>query len=62
MEKVKIAILGFGTVGTGVWKIIHENKDEITKRSNYHIEVAKILVKDINKRRKIDIYNINIKK
>ncbi len=45
MEKVKIAILGFGNVGTGVWKILQENKKEIMKRSNYEIEVAKILSK-----------------
>ena len=55
MEKVKIAILGFGNVGTGVWKILHENRKEIMKRSNYEIEVAKILVKDINKKRDIDV-------
>ena len=55
MEKVKIAILGFGNVGTGVWKILQENKKEIMKRSNYEIEVAKILVKDINKKRDIII-------
>ncbi|MBW9157134.1 homoserine dehydrogenase [Clostridium tagluense] len=55
MEKVKIAILGFGNVGTGVWKILKENKKEIMKRSNYEIEVAKILVKDINKKRDIAI-------
>ena len=53
MEKVKIAILGFGNVGTGVWKILEENKKEIMKRSNYEIEVAKILVKNINKNRDI---------
>ncbi|MBU3179054.1 homoserine dehydrogenase [Clostridium estertheticum] len=55
MEKVKIAILGFGNVGTGVWKILHENKKEIMKRSNYEIEVTKILVKDINKKRDIEV-------
>jgi len=55
MEKVKIAILGFGNVGTGVWKILQENKKEIMKRSNYEIEVAKILVNDINKRRDIQL-------
>jgi homoserine dehydrogenase len=55
MEKVKIAILGFGNVGTGVWKILQENKKEIMKRSNYEIEVAKVLVKNINKKRDITI-------
>ena len=55
MEKVKIAILGFGNVGTGVWRILLENKKEIMKRANYEIEVAKILVKDINKKRDIKL-------
>jgi len=55
MEKVKIAILGFGNIGTGVWKILQENKKEIMKRSNYDIEVAKILVKDISKKRDIEL-------
>ena len=55
MGKVKIAILGFGNVGMGVWKILLENKREIMKRSNYEIEVAKILIKDINKKREINI-------
>ncbi|WP_443663105.1 homoserine dehydrogenase [Clostridium sp.] len=55
MEKIKIAILGFGNVGTGVWKILQENRKEIMKRSNYDIEVAKILVSDINKKREIEL-------
>jgi len=55
MEKVKIAILGFGNIGTGVWKILLENKRQIMKRSNYEIEVAKILVKDIKKVRDIEL-------
>ena len=55
MEKIKIAILGFGNVGTGVWKILQENKKEIMKRSNFEIEVSKILVKNINKKRDITL-------
>ena len=57
MKKVKIAILGFGNVGTGVWRILQENRKEIVKRSNYEIEVAKILVKNINKKRDINVPN-----
>jgi len=55
MEKVKIAILGFGNVGISVWRILLENKKEIMRRSNYEIEVAMILVKDINKHRDIEL-------
>ncbi|WP_234118657.1 homoserine dehydrogenase [Clostridium hydrogenum] len=55
MKKVRIGILGLGNVGRGVWKILNTNKDEIRKRSGYDIEVAKILVRDVNKNRGIDV-------
>lgn len=55
MNKVKIGILGLGNVGTGVWKILNANKEEIKKRSGYDIEVGKILVRDVNKDRGIDV-------
>jgi homoserine dehydrogenase len=55
VSKVKIALLGIGNVGSGVWKILDTNKNEIRKRSGYDIEVKKILVKDINKNRSIKV-------
>jgi homoserine dehydrogenase len=55
MKKVRIAILGLGNVGSGVWKILNTNKKEIKKRSGYDIEVAKILVRDKNKHRCIEV-------
>ena len=55
MKKVKIALLGVGNVGSGVWKILNTNQAEIRKRSGYDIEVSKILVRDINKKRPLDI-------
>ncbi|MDU6877842.1 homoserine dehydrogenase [Clostridium tepidum] len=55
MEKVKIALLGLGNVGKGVWNILKTNKEAIIKRAGYDIEISKILVKDINKQRGIDV-------
>lgn len=55
MKKVKIALLGLGNVGRGVWMILKENKEEIMKRSGYEVEVAKILVRDKNKARGVDV-------
>ncbi|MBL4933864.1 homoserine dehydrogenase [Clostridium paridis] len=55
MKKIKIALLGLGNVGRGVWKIINENGEEIRKRSGYDVEIAKILVRDKNKARGVDI-------
>ncbi|MDR5659151.1 homoserine dehydrogenase [Serpentinicella sp. ANB-PHB4] len=55
MKKVKIALLGFGTVGTGTWKIINENREDIIKHCGYDIEISKVLVKDTSKDRGLDI-------
>ncbi|KOY64841.1 homoserine dehydrogenase [Clostridium sporogenes] len=55
MEKVKIALLGLGNVGKGVWNILKTNKEAIIKRAGYDIEISKILVKDINKQRGIEV-------
>lgn len=55
MKKVKIALLGLGNVGRGVWMILNSNKEEIRKRSGYDIEVAKVLVRDTSKNRGVEI-------
>lgn len=55
MEKLKIALLGLGNVGSGVYKILTTNKKIIEKRSGYEIEVAKILVRNKNKKRNVDV-------
>ena len=55
MKKVKIALLGLGNVGKGVLSIIRENKEQIVKRSGYEVEIAKILVRDKDKDRGIEI-------
>ncbi|CUU46866.1 homoserine dehydrogenase [Clostridium beijerinckii] len=55
MKKVKIALLGLGNVGRGVWMILNSNKEEIMKRCGYEVEVAKVLVRDKDKPRGIEI-------
>ena len=46
MRKCKIGIVGFGTVGSGIYKILSSEVDShpILKE----IEIAKIAVKDLN--------------
>ena len=55
MGKCKIGIVGFGTVGTGIYKILRSEFDShpILKE----IEIVKIAVKDINKKRDISLEN-----
>lgn len=55
MKTVKIALLGLGNVGRGVWMILNSNKEEIMKRSGYKVEVAKVLVRNKNKVRDLEI-------
>jgi len=57
MKKVKIALLGLGNVGRGVWMILNSNKEEIMKRCGYEVEVVKVLVRDKNKPRGVEIPN-----
>ena len=57
MKKVKIALLGLGNVGRGVWMILNSNKEEIMKRCGYEVEVARVLVRDKNKPRGVEIPN-----
>ena len=43
---IKIALLGFGTVASGVPFLLKENQEKIVQAAQSEIEVAKVLVKD----------------
>lgn len=58
MDKIKIGLLGCGTVGSGVIQVLAKNKDIITAKTGAQIEVAKVLVRDRNKARDISDNNI----
>ena len=55
MKSIGLALLGLGTVGSGVIKVLQENGDMIKDREGINIEVKKILVKDPSKQRKVDV-------
>ncbi|OEH84419.1 homoserine dehydrogenase [Desulfuribacillus stibiiarsenatis] len=55
METIKVGLLGLGTVGTGVARIIKENQEDLFKKTGYHIEIKKVLVKNLNKKRNIEL-------
>lgn len=48
---VKIGLLGLGTVGGGVYKLLNARKDEMAKKTGADVEIAKILVHNIEKPR-----------
>ena len=51
MNTIKIALLGAGTVGSGVVRTLAMNADTITGRCGARIEIKKILVRDAKKHR-----------
>ena len=54
MEKnntLKVALLGLGTVGGGVYKLIERQKEEFCHKIGVDLEIAKILVRDAKKER-----------
>ena len=51
MKKIKIALLGLGTVGTGVYKLIHMRSDVMEQTIGAQLEIKKILVHNLDKRR-----------
>ncbi len=51
MKSLKVGIIGFGTVGTGVYKVL---------KSFPNIEIKKIAVKDINKKRDIENFDLSL--
>ena len=51
MEKkiIRAALLGLGTVGTGVYKVLKEQKEEMLPKLGSQIEIKKILVRNLEK-------------
>ena len=51
LNKVKVALLGSGTVGTGVYKLINRQREEMPYKVGADLVVEKVLVRDKNKKR-----------
>ena len=50
-KKIKAALLGLGTVGGGVYKLVQRQKEEMVKKSGANLEITRILVHIMNKQR-----------
>ena len=42
---IKAALLGLGTVGTGVYKVLKNQEEEMTAKIGCKVEITKILVR-----------------
>ena len=48
-NKVQVALIGLGTVGTGVYNVLKKHKEEMLPKLGREIEVAKVLVRNLEK-------------
>jgi homoserine dehydrogenase len=55
MEAIKIGLLGLGTVGSGVVKIIKNHQDKLMHQVGCPVVVKKILVQDLHKTRPVEV-------
>lgn len=50
-QRLKLALLGCGTVGGGVIRLLQENADQLASRVGAQLEIAHVLVRDPGKQR-----------
>lgn len=53
--KVNLGLIGFGTIGSGVVKLLRENHDLIEKKTGINLHLKKIVDKDISSDRGIEV-------
>lgn len=56
---LNVGMLGFGTVGKGVWKILEENREEIYRRTKQNIRITDIAVKNSDTEKLSKEYRVN---
>lgn len=54
-RKIRIGLLGLGTVGAGVVKTLHNNRRQIVDSTGYEVEIARILVRNPLRERIVDV-------
>jgi len=53
MHPIQVGLLGIGTVGSGTFKVLQRNQEEIRRRAGRGIEVRKVAVRDLDKARRV---------
>jgi homoserine dehydrogenase len=54
-KTIQIGLVGLGTVGTGVVKILHSQAEQIEKRTGVRLLLKKICVKNVSKKRGVKV-------
>jgi homoserine dehydrogenase len=53
VKPVRVGLLGIGTVGSGTYRVLERNREEITRRAGRRIEIAWVCSRDRDKARAI---------
>ncbi|MEM0967555.1 MAG: homoserine dehydrogenase [Verrucomicrobiota bacterium] len=53
--RIRIGLLGFGTVGQGVYKSLEKRGAELTLEIGAHLEIAGIVVRDLGRKRDVSV-------
>jgi len=54
-NNIKVAILGLGTVGSGVYKLLTQQSEDFIWKVGSKLEISKVLVNNINKQRSLAV-------
>lgn len=57
MKKINLGIVGLGVVGSGVYKILEQNREHILSRRGIDLCIKKIVVRNIEKDRGLNLTN-----
>lgn len=55
MREINIALLGFGTVGQGVYTLLEKNRELLKNRLGIDLRIKKILIRDKRKKRTVKV-------
>jgi homoserine dehydrogenase len=55
METIRIGLMGFGTVGSGVVRILNDHQDDLVRQTGSKIEIKRVLVQDVSKVRDVEL-------
>ncbi len=53
MKPIHVGLLGIGTVGSGTFKVLARNREEISRRAGREIRISMVAEKDIDRARRI---------
>ncbi|MBM7556001.1 homoserine dehydrogenase [Halanaerobacter jeridensis] len=55
VDEIQVGLLGCGTVGSGVYKVLHKNEESITNKAGAKLSVKQVLVKDKDEELAVDV-------